>query len=128
MRAVEVNHIVKSYADKVAVNDISFSVAKNEIFGLIGPNGAGKTTTIRLLLGLLEPTFGRVEVLGFDSRKQPNQIRNRTGALLEYSGIYEQMSAEDNLEFYARVWRLPTAEKQVRIKELFFPQLTVVMV
>jgi ABC-2 type transport system ATP-binding protein len=71
-----------------------------------------------LLLGLLEPTSGRVEVLGFDPSKQPDEVRARTGALLEYTGIYEQMSAEDNLEFYARIWRLPTAERQVRIKEL----------
>ena len=101
-----------------ALNNLTFEVPAGKIFGFLGPNGAGKTTTIRLLLGLLEPTSGRVEVLGFDSSKQPDEVRARTGALLEYNGIYEQMSAEDNLEFYARIWRLPTVERQVRIKEL----------
>lgn len=101
-----------------ALDNLTFEVPAGKIFGFLGPNGAGKTTTIRLLLGLLDPTFGRVEVLGFDSSKQPDEIRARTGALLECNGIYEQMSAEDNMEFYARIWRLPTAERQVRIKEL----------
>ncbi|UCC62446.1 MAG: ABC transporter ATP-binding protein, partial [Anaerolineae bacterium] len=88
------------------------------IFGFLGPNGAGKTTTIRLLLGLLEPNSGRVEVLGFDSQTQSEEVRDRTGALLEHSGIYEHLSAEDNLEFYGRAYRLPAAERRTRIQEL----------
>jgi ABC-2 type transport system ATP-binding protein len=73
---------------------------------------------INLLLGLLEPTDGRAEVLGFDTRTQADEVRTRTGALLEHPGIYEQLSAEDNLEFYGRVWHLPAAERRARIKEL----------
>lgn len=88
------------------------------IFGFLGPNGAGKTTTIRLLLGLLEPSAGRAEVLGFDTRNQSGEIRERAGALLEHNGLYERFSAEDNLEFYGRVWRLPAAERRARAKEL----------
>jgi ABC-2 type transport system ATP-binding protein len=88
------------------------------IFGFLGPNGAGKTTTINLLLGLLEPTHGRAEVLGFDTQTQADEIRARTGALLEHSGVYEQLSAEDNLEFYGRVYRMPAPQRQARIKEL----------
>jgi ABC-2 type transport system ATP-binding protein len=67
---------------------------------------------------LLEPTTGRVEVLGFDTQTQADEIRTRTGALLEHPGLYEQLSAEDNLEFYGRVWRLPASERQARIMEL----------
>jgi ABC-2 type transport system ATP-binding protein len=93
-------------------------VPAGTIFGFLGPNGAGKTTTIRLLLGLLEPTAGQAQVLGFDTRAQADEVRTRTGALLEHTGIYEQLSAEDNLEFYGRAWRLPKAERQARIKEL----------
>jgi ABC-2 type transport system ATP-binding protein len=101
-----------------AVDGLSLEVPAGTIFGFLGPNGAGKTTTIRLLLGLLEPTAGRAEVLGLDTRAQADEVRARTGALLEYPGIYEQLTAEDNLEFYSRAWRLPAAERQTRIREL----------
>jgi ABC-2 type transport system ATP-binding protein len=88
------------------------------IFGFLGPNGAGKTTTIRLLLGLLEPTEGRAEVLGFDTQTQAEKIRSRTGAMLEHPGLYERLSAEDNLEFYGRIWHMPGDARQTRINEL----------
>jgi ABC-2 type transport system ATP-binding protein len=101
-----------------AVDGLSLEVPAGTIFGFLGPNGAGKTTTIRLLLGLLEPSTGRAEVLGYDSRGQAAEIRARTGALLEHSGIYEQLSARDNLEFYARAYRLPPAERESRIRQL----------
>jgi ABC-2 type transport system ATP-binding protein len=71
-----------------------------------------------LLLGLLEPASGRAEVLGFDTAKQGDEVRSRTGALLEHAGLYEQMSAEDNLEFHGRIHRLASGERQTRIKEL----------
>ena len=88
------------------------------VFGFLGPNGSGKTTTIRLLLGLLEPTAGQARVLGFDLRTQADEIRARTGALLEHSGLYERLSAEDNLEFYGRVCRLPANVRRKRCEEL----------
>jgi ABC-2 type transport system ATP-binding protein len=101
-----------------AVDDISLEIAAGTVFGFLGPNGAGKTTTIRLLLGLLEPTGGRAEVLGFDTRTQAASIREKSGALLEYNGLYERMTAEDNLEFYGRVWHMPKADRQARIHGL----------
>jgi ABC-2 type transport system ATP-binding protein len=101
-----------------AVDGLSLQVEAGTIFGFLGPNGAGKTTTIRLLLGLLEPSSGRAEVLGFDTRIQGAEVRAHTGALLEHSGVYENLSAEHNLEFYGRVWRLPDGERQARIEEL----------
>lgn len=116
--AIRVENLTRDFGPLRALDNLNLEVPAGRIFGFLGPNGAGKTTTIRLLLGLLEPTSGRVEVLGFDSCKQPDEVRARTGALLEYNGVYEQMSAEDNLEFYARICRLPTAERQARIKEL----------
>jgi ABC-2 type transport system ATP-binding protein len=116
--AIRIENLTRDFGSVRALNNLSLEVPAGKIFGFLGPNGAGKTTTIRLLLGLLEPTSGRVEVLGFDSSKQPDEVRARTGALLEYTGIYEQMSAEDNLEFYARIWRIPSTERQARIKEL----------
>ena len=116
--AIRIENLTRDFETVRAVDDLSLDVPAGIIFGFLGPNGAGKTTTINLLLGLLEPTSGRAEVLGFDTRTQPDEIRARTGALLEHAGVYEQLSAEDNLEFYGRVWRMSAAERQARIKEL----------
>lgn len=101
-----------------AVDQITFDVNGGTVFGFLGPNGSGKTTTIRLLLGLLEPTSGQAEVLGQDTRSGGDAIRQRCGALLEHTGLYERLSAEENLDFYGRVWHLPAAERSARIHEL----------
>lgn len=101
-----------------AVDGLSLEIPRGIVFGFLGPNGSGKTTTIHLLLGLLEPTAGSAEVLGFDTLRQGAAIRERTGALLEHSGLYERLSAEDNLEFYGRVARLPSRQRRARIQEL----------
>ena len=116
--AIRIENLTRDFETVRALNNLSLEVPSGIIFGFLGPNGAGKTTTINLLLGLLEPTSGRAEVLGFDTRTQADKIRTRSGALLEHPGVYEQLTAEDNLEFYGRVWRLPVAERQARIKEL----------
>ena len=101
-----------------AIDDLTLEIPVGTVFGFLGPNGAGKTTMIRLLLGILTPTSGGAEVLGFDTRKQGGQIRERTGALLEHTGLYERLSAQENLEFYGRVWRMSKSERQKRIQEL----------
>jgi ABC-2 type transport system ATP-binding protein len=116
--AIQLENLSRDFEAVRAVDGLSLEVPAGTIFGFLGPNGAGKTTTIRLLLGLLEPSAGRAEVLGYDSRTQAHEIRARSGALLEHSGIYEHLSAADNLEFYARAYRLPRAERRARIREL----------
>jgi ABC-2 type transport system ATP-binding protein len=116
--AIHAEGLTRYFGPVRAVDNLSLEVPTGIIFGFLGPNGAGKTTTIRLLLGLMEPTSGRAEVMGFDSSTQPDEVRSRTGALLEHSGIYEHLSAEDNLEFYGRVWNMPLNEREPRIKEL----------
>ena len=88
------------------------------MFGFLGPNGAGKTTTIMLLLGLLAPDAGECRVLGYDVRTDSEAIRQQCGALLEHSGLYERLSAEDNLKFMARVAGLTGAERDNRVQEL----------
>jgi ABC-2 type transport system ATP-binding protein len=108
--------------DKVrAVDGLDLEVPAGIVFGFLGPNGAGKTTTIRLLLGLLEPSEGRATVLGFDTRHQAGGVREKAGALLEHHGLYERLSAEDNLAFYARVWRMTASARRDRIRELLEP-------
>lgn len=106
------------FGDVHAVDGITFEVRTGTIFGFLGPNGAGKTTTIRLLLGLLEPSGGSAEVLGFDTRTQADQIRLNCGALLEQTGLYERLTAEDNLELFGRIWHIPAAERAERIRSL----------
>src|SRR3954454_10737323 len=101
-----------------AVDDLSLEVPAGIVFGFLGPNGAGKTTTIHLLLGLLEPTQGQATVLGCDTRTQAAEIRARSGALLEFAGLYERLSAEDNLDFYGRIYQMPAPDRQARSKEL----------
>jgi ABC-2 type transport system ATP-binding protein len=116
--AIRTDGLARSFGDVRAVDDLSFEVPAGTIFGFLGPNGAGKTTTINLLLGLLEPSAGRVDVLGFDVATHAGAVRERVGAVLEHTGVYEQLTAEENLEFYGRVWRLPTAERRTRIRDL----------
>ncbi|MFA6472013.1 MAG: ABC transporter ATP-binding protein [Candidatus Latescibacterota bacterium] len=116
--AVRTENLVRDFKMVRAVDHISLEVPSGIVFGFLGPNGAGKTTMIRLLLGLLEPTGGHAEVLGYDVRSQSSTIREKTGTLLEHTGLYERLSAEDNLEFYARVSHIPRAERKARIQEL----------
>ena len=101
-----------------AVDALTLDIPRGIVFGFLGPNGSGKTTTIRMLLGLVAPTSGMATVFGFDVVAQADEIRARSGALLEYSGLYERLSAEDNLELYGRITRLPVRERRARIQEL----------
>ena len=96
MLAVEVNHIVKSFADKVAVDDLSFSVAQGEMFGLIGPNGAGKTTTIRMMMDIIKPDSGEVIILG---EKLSEATKNKLGYLPEERGLYKKLSVLESIVY-----------------------------
>lgn len=116
--AIRTDDLTRDFDSVRALDGLSLAVPRGTLFGLLGPNGSGKTTTIRLLLGLLEPTRGRAEVLGFDTRTHADEARQLTGALLEHDGLYERLSAEDNLEFYARIARLPVARRKARVEEL----------
>jgi ABC-2 type transport system ATP-binding protein len=116
--AIQARGLTRSFGQVRALDDLSVEVPAGSVFGFLGPNGAGKTTTIRLLLGLIEPTSGSAFVLGFDTRTQSHEIRARAGALLEHSGLYERLSAEDNLRFQGRVARMPRQQLDERIREL----------
>ena len=113
--------LTRTFGSVRAVDGLDLEIPSGTVFGFLGPNGAGKTTTIRLLLGLLEPSEGRATVLGFDTRARGGAIREQSGALLEHHGLYERLSAEDNLAFYARVWRLGRAARADRIRSLLEP-------
>jgi ABC-2 type transport system ATP-binding protein len=98
MLAAEVNHVSKSYADKIAVDDLSFTVAQGEIFGLIGPNGAGKTTTIRMMMDIIKPDSGDITILG---KKLDEATKNSLGYLPEERGLYKKLRVMDSIVYLA---------------------------
>jgi len=98
MRAVEASHIVKAFADKVAVDDLSFSVAQGEMFGLIGPNGAGKTTTIRMMMDIIKPDSGEVTIIG---EKLSEATKNRVGYMPEERGLYKKLGVLESIVYLA---------------------------
>lgn len=104
--------------DIPALSNLNLRIKAGTVFGFLGPNGAGKTTTIRLLLGLLQPSAGSAEVLGWSVERDAVQIRERVGVLLEHHGLYERLSAYDNLAYFADIYHLETRVKEQRIKEL----------
>ncbi len=112
---IEAKGLAKAYRQVVAVDHISFTVGRGEIFGLLGPNGAGKTTTILMLLGLTEISGGEVSVLGFDPARQPLSVKRRVGYLPDTVGFYEQLTAADNLRYTARLIGFRFAEREKRI-------------
>jgi len=118
VQAIKTNNLQCWFGEVHAVDGITFDVEAGTIFGFLGPNGAGKTTTIRLLLGLLEPSGGSAQVLGFDTRTQADQIRLNCGALLEQTGLYERLSAEENLNLFGQIWHIPAEKRAQRIRAL----------
>jgi ABC-2 type transport system ATP-binding protein len=116
--AIRTEGLVRDFGPVRALDHLTLEVPAGIVFGFLGPNGAGKTTAIRTFLGLVEPTAGFAEVLGFDTRREHEQIRERSGALLEHHGLYERLTAAQNLEFAGRVWRMRPAERRARAREL----------
>jgi len=105
--------------DVEAVRGVSFEVGEGELFGLLGPNGAGKTTTIKMLITLLIPTAGEARVLGFDVVKDAREVRKRIGYVFGGDrGVYERLSALDNLRYFAELYAVPAREQKRRIAEL----------
>src|SRR5258706_12790296 len=98
---LETEELTKKYGRRVAVNEISLRVERGDIFGFLGQNGAGKSTTIRMALGLVRPTSGRVTVLGYDMSRQPFRALKRTGAIIEAPAFYENFSGGQNLRMLA---------------------------
>ena len=115
---IEVEHLVKSYRDLVAVNDISFSVDQGEVFGLLGPNGAGKTTVINTLCTLSKPTSGRALINGFDTIHQQNQVRQCIGLVFQDPSLDERLTALENLQFHCLVYNIPASVRKERIEQV----------
>jgi ABC-2 type transport system ATP-binding protein len=115
---VETKDLSKRYRETLAVNALNLTVQEGEIFGFLGPNGAGKTTTILMLLGLTEPSAGKVAVCGFNPKLESLEVKRRVGYLPENPGFYDDISAQDNLLYMARLNRIPEDEARRRTAEV----------
>ena len=110
---IETKELTKSFGENIAVDRLSLEIPAGEVFGLLGPNGAGKTTTIRMLSALIAPTSGEARVAGFQVGKEDYQIRKSVGILTETPGMYNQLSAERNLSFFAKLYEVEDIPSQV---------------
>jgi drug efflux transport system ATP-binding protein len=113
-KAVVVKGLERRFGAFVAVNRISLEVAKGEIFGFLGPNGAGKSTTIRMLCGILDPSGGSGTVAGFDVRTQSEEIKSHIGYMSQKFSLYEDLTVEENIDFYCGIYRIPEEKKRQR--------------
>jgi ABC-2 type transport system ATP-binding protein len=115
--AVELRNVTKRYNEIVAVNNINLTINTGEIFALLGPNGSGKSTTLKMLVGLLQPTAGAVNVLGIDVQKDPLAVKQQVGYVPESPDVYEFLTGLEYLDFIADIYSIPTVEKKKRITE-----------
>lgn len=120
---IKIENLKRSYGDVAAVNDVSYSVAKGEMFGLVGPDGAGKTSTIRMLTGLLKPDSGNAELLGYDLKTQKNKIKDEIGYLSQRFSLYGDLTIDENIEFFADIHGVKNF-KERRDELLEFTRLT----
>jgi len=114
--AVSVNNLEKKFGSFTAVNRINFEVKQGEIFGFLGPNGAGKSTTIRMLCGIIPPTSGSGQVGGYDIIKEQHNIKEHIGYMSQKFSLYNDLTIEENINFYSGIYKIPKEEKQKRFK------------
>jgi ABC-2 type transport system ATP-binding protein len=114
MKTIEVCNLTKKFGSFVAVDDICFDVYKAEIFGFLGPNGAGKTTTIRMLCGILTPTSGIGTVAGLDIIRENEKIKSRIGYMSQKFSLYNDLTVEENMDFFGGIYNLDNTEKTKR--------------
>ncbi|MBV9323431.1 MAG: ATP-binding cassette domain-containing protein [Chloroflexi bacterium] len=116
--AIELHKLTKRFGTLTALDKLSMSVRRGEIFGLLGPNGSGKTTIINILSGLSRPTEGQAFVFGFDISRDPRAVRSLLGTVPQETALYEELTAEANMEFHAELYNVPARERAVRIDKL----------
>jgi len=116
--AIKVENLTKKFNDFTAVDSISFTVEKGEIFGLLGPNGAGKTTTINVLSTMLEKTSGHAELAGFDVSRHKDDVRRSIGVVFQDPALESKLTGRENLEFHSMMYGIPKKEREERIAEV----------
>ncbi|MEK6916678.1 MAG: ATP-binding cassette domain-containing protein [Nanoarchaeota archaeon] len=115
---INIQKLSKNYGKFKAIDNLSLSVQNGSIFGILGPNGAGKTTLLSILTTLLHPTKGTIKICGFDLLRQPNEIRKRIGVVFQESVIDDELTAYDNLDLHARLYKIKKLERDKRINDL----------
>jgi len=115
---IEIHYLVKRYGDKIAVDDISLEVHAGEVFGFLGPNGAGKTTTIKMIVGLLQPTSGTVQVAGYDVQTQPLLAKASSGYVPDTPNLYAKLTGRELLRFVGDLYDLDRRQVAQRTDEL----------
>ena len=116
--AISAEHLVRRFGSFTAVNDVTFRVEKGEIFGFLGPNGSGKTTVIKMLTGLLPLSGGSAHVEGLDVRTDSEAVRERIGYMSQNFSLYYDLTVEENLRFYGRIYSLEPARLKRRMEEI----------
>lgn len=116
--AISIKGLTKKFGNFTAVDNLSFDIPKGKIFGFLGPNGSGKSTTIRMICGVLNPTLGEGKVLGYDLIKDTEKIKQNIGYMSQKFSLYEDLTVEENLEFYGNIYMLPKKLLEERKKEL----------
>jgi ABC-2 type transport system ATP-binding protein len=125
MSAIETHELTRTFGNLSAVDDLSLNIPEGTVFGFLGPNGAGKTTTVRMLTALIAPTSGTANIMGYQLGTDNQSIRHSVGILTETPGLYDRLSAEQNLIFFARLYDVPAqrakeqAERYLRMLELW---------
>jgi len=117
--AIRVERLTRRFGDLVAVDSLSLSVRRGELFGLVGPDGAGKTTTLRVLAGVLRPSAGMAIVGGIDVARDPEGVKGQLAYMSQRFGLYADLTVIENLEFYADLYRVPRGERAARLARLF---------
>ena len=115
---IDLQNVNKSYGDVTAVESLSLHVQEGEIMGIIGHNGAGKTTTLKMIVGLLSPTSGRIRVMGREMSQERTSVKQHIGFLPEESSLYEKMTVTEYLLFFADLYRVPRREAQRRLEDI----------
>ena len=115
---IQVTDLSKRFGKFVAVDRVSFEVRRGEVFGFLGPNGSGKSTTIRMLCGILLPSSGVARVAGYDVARQPEQVRQNIGYMSQKFSLYEELTVQENLDFFAGIYGLPAGQAATRREEV----------
>jgi len=115
---IQVKNLSRNFADVKAIQNLNLEIEKGHIYGFLGPNGCGKTTAIRLLTGLLKPTSGSVEVLGYSLPEDAEKLRMHIGYMTQKFSLYDDLTVIENLNFIAKIYGLPHAQQKTRVSQL----------